>query len=456
MNKEKERILIVDDEPSARTGLADLISGWNYKTESAENGDKALSLVPHFEPAVVITDLVMPVMDGMSLLKQLKENYPEVDVILLTAQASIDTAVEAIKVGAYDYLEKPIDHARLRILLEKCLERKQTLKEVQILKSQLKHYGSFGELVGVSRQMQEVYKLIELVAPSTASVLITGESGTGKELVARTIHQLSQRKEGPFIAINCSAIPETLMESEIFGHEKGAFTGALERRLGCFELANGGTIFLDEIAEMPVGTQSKLLRVIEERKFRRLGSKNEIDVDVRIVAATNKQPLKAVEEGELRNDLYYRLNVFAIHLPPLRERFDDIPVLTEALIRQLNSKHGKQVKGASSRLLKTFANHSWPGNVRELRNVLERAVIVCDKDYLEDHHLPPLEPRELPEIGNAVALPVGTTIAEAEKRLIYKTLEFTDNNKTRTAEILGISLKTLHNKLNLYDAEAKN
>ncbi len=270
----KQRILIVDDEPSAREGLARLVSNWNFNTNSAENGEKALALISELEPHVVITDLFMPVMDGMTLLKRIKEDYPDVAVILLTAQATIDSAVEAIKVGAYDYLEKPVDPARLRILLDKCLEREKTLKEVQLLKSQLKQYGSFGDMAGNSPQMLEVYRLIEMVAPSTASVLITGESGTGKELVARNIHLRSKRSEGPFIAINCSAIPETLMESEIFGHEKGAFTGALERRLGCFELANGGTIFLDEIAEMPVGTQSKLLRVIEERKFRRLGSKN--------------------------------------------------------------------------------------------------------------------------------------------------------------------------------------
>ena len=452
----REKVLIVDDEVSARTGLASLISSWNYKTESAENGEKALALIPQFEPSVVVTDLVMPEMDGMTLLKKIKEDYSNLAVIMLTAQASIDTAVEAIKEGAYDYLEKPVDHTRLRILLEKCLERKRTLNEVQLLKSQLKHFGAFGELVGTSRQMQEVYSLIEQVAPSTASVLITGESGTGKELVARTIHQLSKRKEGPFIAINCSAIPETLMESEIFGHEKGAFTGALERRLGCFELANGGTIFLDEIAEMPFGTQSKLLRVIEERKYRRLGSKNEIDVDVRIVAATNKQPLKAVEAGDLRNDLYYRLNVFAIALPPLRDRLEDIPVLTEDLIKQLNIKHGKEIKGVNDKILKMFSTHNWPGNVRELRNVLERSLILCEKDYIEERHLPPLEQREVPQSSNAVAIPVGTTVEEAEKRLIHKTLEFTNNNKTRAAEILGISLKTLHNKLNLYDAEAQN
>ena len=452
----KQKILIVDDEPSAREGLARLVSNWNFNTNSAENGEMALSLISELEPQVVISDLFMPVMDGMTLLKKIKEDYPEVAVILLTAQATIDSAVEAIKVGAYDYLEKPVDPARLRILLDKCLEREKTLKEVQLLKSQLKQYGSFGDMAGNSPQMLEVYRLIEMVAPSTASVLITGESGTGKELVARNIHLRSKRSEGPFIAINCSAIPETLMESEIFGHEKGAFTGALERRLGCFELANGGTIFLDEIAEMPAGTQSKLLRVIEERKFRRLGSKFEIDVDVRIVAATNKQPLKAVESGELRNDLYYRLNVFSISLPPLRDRLGDIPILTEALIRQLNKKHDKNVKGTTDRVLKMFSTHNWPGNVRELRNVVERSLIVCDKDLIEDKHLPVLEQREVAPSSNSLAIPVGTTVAEAEKQLIYKTLEFTENNKTRAAEILGVSLKTLHNKLNLYDSEAQN
>jgi DNA-binding NtrC family response regulator len=452
----KQRILIVDDEPSARSGLAELVSKWNFRTDSAENGEKALALIPELDPAVVITDLSMPVMDGMTLLKKIKEDYPEISVIMLTAQATIDSAVEAMKVGAYDYLEKPPDFTRLRILLDKCLEREKTLKEVQLLKSQLKQYGSFGDMAGNSPQMLEVYRLIEMVAPSTASVLITGESGTGKELVARNIHLRSKRSEGPFIAINCSAIPETLMESEIFGHEKGAFTGALERRLGCFELANGGTIFLDEIAEMPFGTQSKLLRVIEERTFRRLGSKTEIDVDVRIVAATNKQPLKAVEAGELRNDLYYRLNVFTISLPPLRDRLGDIPILTEALIQQLNKKHDKNVKGTTDRVLKMFSTHNWPGNVRELRNVVERSLIVCDKDLIEDKHLPVLEQREVSPSANSVAIPVGTTVAEAEKQLIYKTLEFTENNKTRAAEILGVSLKTLHNKLNLYDAEAQN
>ncbi len=452
----KERILIVDDEEHARTGLAELVSSWNYVTESAENGEKALAVISKFEPAVVITDLFMPVMDGMSLLQKIQEEFNDASVIMLTGQGSILSAVEAIKKGAYDYIEKPVDHNRLSILLQNCLAQKKAFKEVQLLKSQLKNYGAFGDMVGESRQMQEIYRLVELVAPSTASVLVTGESGTGKELVARNIHQLSKRKDGPFIAINCSAIPETLMESEVFGHEKGSFTGALERRLGCFELANGGTIFLDEIAEMPLGTQSKLLRVLEERKFRRLGSKTEIDVDVRIIAATNKPPLKAVDAGELRNDLYYRLNVFAISLPPLRDRIEDIPVLASALIHQLNAKHDRSVRGLSDKVLKSFSSYSWPGNVRELRNVLERSLIMCEKDVIEEWHLPAFDHREVPDSSSAVSIPLGTTVADAEKRLIYRTLELTQNNKTRAAEILGISLKTLHNKLNSYGAEAQN
>jgi DNA-binding NtrC family response regulator len=450
------KILIVDDEASARTGLAELVASWGYEALSAENGEKAFSLIPEFEPSVVITDLIMPRMDGMALLRRIKESFSGLSVIMLTAQASIDSAVEAIKEGAYDYLEKPIDHTRLRILLDKVLERKRTLDEVELLKAQLRQYGSFGDLVGISRQMQEVYRLIEMVAPSTASVLITGESGTGKEMVARAIHSLSKRKTGPFIAINCSAIPETLMESEIFGHEKGAFTGALERRLGCFELANGGTILLDEIAEMPVGTQTKLLRLLEERKLRRLGSKSELEVDVRVLAATNKPPLKAVEEGSLRNDLYYRINVFAIDLPPLRERLEDIPVLIENLIHQLDQKHDKHVKGVDPSVMKRFSLYPWPGNVRELRNVLERSMIVCPGDYIEESHLPPLSEPSAVVSPLEVMLPIGTTVEEAEKRLIYRTLEFTQNNKTRAASILGISLKTLHNKLNSYGTEAND
>jgi transcriptional regulator with PAS, ATPase and Fis domain len=302
--------------------------------------------------------------------------------------------------------------------------------------------------------MQEIFRLVEMVAPSTASVLITGESGTGKEMVARTIHEMSPRKGKPFVAINCSAIPETLIESEIFGHEKGAFTGALERRAGCFELAEEGTLLLDEIGEMPIATQAKLLRVLEDRKLRRLGSKTETAVDVRVLAATNKVPEEAVTNGQLRNDLYYRLNVFNIHLPPLRDHKEDVPHLVEALLADMNTKHGRSVGGVNEAVVQLFNSHQWPGNVRELRNTLERAVIVCDGALIEPRHLPPnfgsAGLRTSAGDGDGIRLEVGTTVEEAEKMLILKTLAATNNNKTRAAEILGISLKTLHNKLKEY------
>jgi transcriptional regulator with PAS, ATPase and Fis domain len=313
-------------------------------------------------------------------------------------------------------------------------------------------------LSGASRKMQEIFRLIEMVAPSTASVLITGASGTGKELVARTIHDLSPRHERVFVAINCAAIPETLIESEIFGHEKGSFTGAMERRTGCFELAEGGTLLLDEIGEMPVATQAKLLRVLEDRKIRRLGSRVETPVDVRVLAATNKVPEEAVARGELRSDLYYRLNVFNIHMPPLREHKEDIPDLVQLLLGEMSTKHTRKVAAVSEAVLNLFNAYSWPGNVRELRNTIERAVIVCDGGMVETKHLPPgfghAPLRSGSNDPDAVRLGVGTTVEEAERLLILKTLEATSNNKTRAAEILGISLKTLHNKLKEYGSAA--
>jgi len=318
----------------------------------------------------------------------------------------------------------------------------------------LRDSGSLGRLTGSSRKMQEIFRLIEMVAPSTASVLITGASGTGKELVARTIHELSPRRERPFVAINCAAIPETLIESEIFGHEKGSFTGAMERRTGCFELAEGGTLLLDEIGEMPVGTQAKLLRVLEDHKLRRLGSRVETAVDVRLLASTNTVPEEAVAQGELRGDLYYRLNVFNIHMPPLREHKEDVPELVRLLLSEMSAKHSRKVAAVSEAVLNLFNSYSWPGNIRELRNTLERAVIVVDGGMIETKHLPPgfghAPLRTAANDPDAVRLGVGTTVEEAEKMLILKTLESTSNNKTRAAEILGISLKTLHNKLKEY------
>jgi transcriptional regulator with PAS, ATPase and Fis domain len=311
-------------------------------------------------------------------------------------------------------------------------------------------------MVGTSRAMQDIFGLIEQIAPSNVSVLITGESGTGKELVARTLHDLSPRKPRPFVAVNCAAIPETLIESELFGHEKGSFTGAVERRAGCFELATGGTLLLDELGEMPAATQAKLLRVLEERKLRRVGGRTEQDVDVRVLAATNRDPAEAIARGELRSDLYYRLNVFHIDLPPLRQHLDDLPAMAEAMIGEMNQKHGKKVSGVGQSIMDRMMAYDWPGNARELRNTIERAVVLCpDGAPLDAGHLPPAFGKAQSQTApvfdaSVVAVRVGTTVDEAERLLILRTLESTGQNKTRAAEILGVSLKTLHNKLKEY------
>ena len=449
------KVLIVEDEENERTGLAELVSGWGYRVETATDGAEGLEKVSQWAPSLLITDLKMPRMGGLELLERIAaDSSSNMAVIVVTAQGTIDSAVQAMRIGAYDYITKPIDTNRLHTILQNASQLLGTRVELEVTRRKLRDAGSLGCLVGPSKKMQEIFRLIEMVAPSTASVLITGASGTGKELVARTIHDLSPRRGKPFVPINCAAIPETLIESEIFGHEKGAFTGALERRTGCFELAEGGTLLLDEIGEMPVATQAKLLRVLEDRKVRRLGSKSETTVDVRVLAATNKVPEDAVAKGELRNDLYYRLNVFNIHMPPLRDHKEDVPELLQTLLLEVNEKHGRKVAAVSEAVLNLFKNYSWPGNVRELRNTLERAVIVCDGAVIETKHLPPgfgqTTVRSTTSDPDAVHLGVGTTVAEAERLLILKTLESTNNNKTRAAEVLEISLKTLHNKLKEY------
>jgi DNA-binding NtrC family response regulator len=453
----QEKVLIVEDEENERSGLAELVSAWGYRTETACDGLEGLEKVAAWSPSVVLTDLSMPRMDGLELLDRLQGQQDGPKVILITGKGDVQSAVSAMKSGAYDFIEKPLSPARLKTILQNASRLHGTEYEKEALKRELRDKGVFGSMVGSSGKMQELFRLLEMVAPSTASVLITGESGTGKEMVARTIHQLSNRKNKPFVAINCAAIPETLIESEIFGHEKGAFTGAMERRVGCFELAEGGTLLLDEIGEMPIGTQAKLLRVLEDKTLRRLGSKVETPVDVRVLAATNKIPEEAVASGQLRNDLYYRLNVFNIQMPPLREHKVDLPLLVQALITDMGEKHGRKVRMVSDPVMHAFQQYIWPGNVRELRNVLERAVIVCDAPAIEMKHLPPgfgHSPR-VPAANDpdAVRVGVGTTVEEAERLLILKTLESTNNNKTRAAEILGISLKTLHNKLKEYGKE---
>jgi len=445
------RILIADDEDASRKGMKALLSKVGYEVQEAADGQEALEKAAGFRPTVVITDLVMPRLDGLELLTALHKELPFATVIILTGYGTVETAVAAMKQGAYDYLTKPVDIPRLKILIEKALEKGETLREVSLLRRRVQEVWGSGNLVGKSRAMQEVYRLIDLAAPTTAPVLISGESGTGKELVARRLHELSPRSKGPFVAVNCSAIPETLLESEIFGHEKGAFTGALERRAGCFELAHGGTLLLDEIAEMHPPTQAKFLRILQDGTVRRLGGKTELTLDVRVLASTNKDPVKAMKDGIFREDLYYRLNVVSILLPALRERREDIPLLIQAFIEEFNSKYKRQIRSVDEAAQQILLAHQWPGNVRELRNTIERAVITCETDLIAPRHLPPgFATKGRGEDASAVTLPLGITVDDAEKTLILRTLASVGNNKARAAEILGISLKTLHNKLHRY------
>jgi DNA-binding NtrC family response regulator len=495
------KVLIVDDESSQRAGLAGMVKAWSMQAETASDGSDALDKFATFQPDVIVTDLNMPHMDGYELLKALREQGEVVPTIVLTAFGNIETALRTVhEMGAYWFLEKPVQPAMMMALLRRAAQHQGLHSEKKVLERQLQYKGTLGEMVGNSPRMQEIFSLLQQAGPSKACVLISGESGTGKELVARTLHALSPRRQGPFVAINCAALPETLIESELFGHEKGSFTGATERRAGCFEIAQHGTLLLDEIGEMPMGTQAKLLRILEDSKVRRLGGKAEFEVDVRVVAATNKVPDEAVKGGHLREDLYYRLNVFHIHLPPLRERKDDIPAIAENLISDLNRKHETRVAGFAHDVLELFQIFDWPGNIRELRNVLERAVILTGQGEIPVKNLPqhiqalhpiavpepvpasvaapratgaiiPSRPDpeavETPEIElhprdgfldspitdlEAIRVPIGTTVEVAERDLILRTLEYTRNNKTRAAEILGISLKTLHNKLKEYGA----
>src|SRR5215207_6565144 len=421
----KGRILIVDDEPVIAESLSELLEGWGYETAVASDGLLGLAKVEEFRPSVVVSDVYMPNLDGFGLLRELRELHPETAVILLTGQGTVEMALRAIQdEGAFHYLEKPIDFAKLRLVVERAAEYAEARRENLALRLQLRDRGAFGELVGASEPMRQIYALIEQVAPSSASVLLTGESGTGKELCA---------------------------------HERGAFTGAAARRLGCFELANGGTLLLDEISEMPVSLQAKLLRVLEDRKIRRLGGSAELSVDVRVLAATNRDPEEAVRRGTFREDLLYRLNVITVELPPLRKRKEDIPLLAQHLVAQLAERHARPAKLLSPAAVEALQSHSWPGNVRELRNVIERAVIICSSEVIERHHLAPypLEQRAQSRGEDTLTLPVGTPIEEVERRMILRTLQKTENNKTRAAELLQISLKTLHNKLRLYREQGR-
>ncbi|HVO96796.1 MAG TPA: sigma-54 dependent transcriptional regulator [Bryobacteraceae bacterium] len=457
------RVLVVDDEESQRTALAGMIKLWGYAVETAADGQEALDKHATFNAHVIVTDLNMPRMNGQELLKRLKDEGDATPAIVQTAYGSLETAVNMVHdLGAFWFLEKPVQSQALRLLLERAAAQEKLAEHAERLERQLSNQGLLGEMVGSSPTMREVFSLIQQVAPSRAAVLITGESGTGKELAARAIHMLSPRRSGPFVALNCAAMPDTLMESELFGHEKGAFTGAVDRRAGCFELAQNGTVLLDEIGDMPLSLQAKLLRVLEDGRVRRLGGKSEIQLDVRILAATNAPLDAAIREGKFREDLFYRLNVFPIPLPPLRERKEDLPALASALLGELNRKHGTKVTDVSKEVLERFRAYHWPGNVRELRNVMERAVILASEGTILPAHLAagfgggaPAAPvaAAASASGEELRIPVGSTIEQAERALIELTLEHTRHNKTRAAEVLGISQKTLFNKLKEYGAQ---
>ena len=457
------QILVVEDDADQRSDLAEMVISCGFHPITAGDGREALARIAAAPVTAILTDLVMPRMDGYALLKELAARGDRTPTIVLTACGGIDQAISVVHdLKAFWFLDKPVQPGVMRTLLERAIEQHRLVEETDRLNRQLSYQGVLGELIGDAPCMREIFSLLRQVAPTTASVLITGESGTGKELVARAIHNLSPRSAGPFVAVNCAALPESLMESELFGHEKGAYTGAVERRAGCFEQAQNGTLLLDEIGEMPLATQAKLLRVIEESKVRRLGGTTDIPISVRVLAATNRPPEKAIENKQLREDLYYRLNVFHISLPALRDRKQDIPALAVALIRDLNRKHGCRVTGLSDEVLQRFQANNWPGNVRELRNLLERAVIVAAEGEIHLRHLPgataptpvtlPSQPQTAPAAPDDVLqVRVGTRIADVEEAFVRLTLKHNNNNKRKSAEVLGLCLRTLHNKLRAWE-----
>ena len=451
----KPSVLIVDDDLLVNDFLAETFASCPYEVETAGSGDEAAERISEREYDVIFSDVKMPGLNGVELLKLVRKTAPETVVIMMTAYGTVQNAVEAMKAGAYDYLLKPFGPDVANLAAERALEHRRLVRENRMLRNAVAEKYSFDRLIGKSAGMQRVYSLIDAVAKSRATVLITGESGTGKELVAKAIHYQGDRREGSFIAVNCAALPETLIESELFGHEKGAFTNAIRQKKGHFELADGGTLLLDEVSEMPLGLQAKLLRVLQEREIQRLGSEVRIPVDVRMIGTSNRYLPAEIEAGNFREDLYYRLNVIPIHLPPLRERIDDIPALTEHFIRYYNAENGRGVKRVSDRVLHLFESYAWPGNVRELENYIERAVVVAPSDTLTPEDFPP----ELFTGGARRAtetIRAGLTIHEMERSLILKTLEEQGGNQTKAADLLGISSRTLRNKLYEYGVkEAK-
>lgn len=438
----KPRLLLVDDDKNALDGLVKILASDGYAVSGVLSGYEALNLLSKKKFDIIVTDMKLPGMGGLNLIHEVKKKDESLAIVLITAYSSIKTAVDAIKCGADDYLTKPVNIEELELVLEKLWEKQRLIAQNQLLKEKLKDKYKFSELVGGTPQMHRIFKMIEDVAPSTASVLILGETGTGKELVANAIHYRSERVCMPFVALHCAALSEGILESELFGHEKGAFTGAIQSRKGRFELADGGTIFLDEVGEMSLKVQVKLLRVLEKGEFERVGGEKTIKVDVRLIAATNRNLEKEVAEGRFREDLFYRLNVITIHLPPLRERKEDIPVLSNFFVVKYTKKYKKEIQGFTPHAMDTLCSYQWPGNVRELENIIERAIVLCKGTMITEEHLPGNIIQYKGDIP-IIKIPMGTSLKEAEKEIILKTLQMTQGSKCDAAKILGISTRKI-------------
>jgi DNA-binding NtrC family response regulator len=443
------RILVVDDEINIRGALVTLLEKKRYQVRGAGTGEEALEQLETAAADLVLTDLKMPGMGGMEFLRRLKQKWPDTEVLVMTAYGSIDTAIEAMRCGAYDYLTKPIDRERFPLAVEKALERHALAFENKQLKDRLETRTRFDHMVGESEPMQGVYSLVEMVADSDVTVLLMGESGTGKELVARAIHHKSHRADGPFVTLNCGALPENLFESELFGYEKGAFTGATTNKMGRFELADSGTLLLDEVGELSLKSQVDFLRVLETKEFRRLGGTKIVKVDTRIVAATNRNLEEAVKRGDFREDLYYRLNVVPIRLPPLRERGDDIPLLADRFLDEFSSQHHREPKEISREAMRLLRLYAWPGNIRQLRNLLERMVVTLKDPLILPEHLPE-EIRASREDARTMVVSLGSSLKEIEREAIRRTLAEVTNHREKAAKLLGISLRALQYKIKEY------
>jgi two-component system response regulator HydG len=445
-------VLVVDDDPAHRTMLRTLLTGWGYHISEADDGARAIAMVHEQAFDLILMDIRMIKVSGLEALVEIRAFNPAIPVIIMTAYSSVESAVEAMKNGAYDYLTKPLDFDELRLTMERAMEHRQLREENRLLRETLGSHFNRQNIIGSSPAMVKLLETVAQVAPSEATVLITGESGTGKEMIAGAIHFNSPRKDGPFVKINCAAITETLLESELFGHERGAFTGAYKRKEGKFRQAHGGTLFLDEVSEMSLAMQVKLLRVLQDREITRVGGEEVIKVDVRIIAATNKDLPKEIEAGRFRDDLYYRLNVVSLAMPGLRERREDIPLLAQHFLGQFSEKNSKHLAGLTPQAMDRLLKYDWPGNVRELMNAIERGVVLSRGDYLDKEGLP-LIPKHRHLQGEPLLKDVISTelpLDEVEKASILRTLELTNGNKSEAARRLGITRRTLHKKLKAY------